>query len=171
MDEMSQEATASLPMSSILRVKKKVDGSIRVLLDTKLVNKSMHRLPLNWRKVEQQEISRKFPTDSQRATAKAMADETRLFRPRLTTAEKDEIAREVSAISDRAAARIMDDDDDEFRTYVEATANYGRTPTGLTFDHHSGALIATHAESYANYKRLMAMDSMKRRSDQLTEQI
>jgi DNA primase len=170
MDEMSQEATASpCPFSDNLIVKKNKDGSMRVLLDTKLVNESMHRLPLNWRNVEQQEIARKFPTDSQRATARAMADEARLFRPRLTTAEKDEIAQEVSAISDRAAARIMDDDDDEFRKYVEATTKYGRTPTGLKFDHYSSA-IATHAESYANYKRLMALDSMKRRSDQLTEQ-
>jgi hypothetical protein len=125
MDEMSQEATASLPMT-----------------------------------VDQQEIARKFPTDSQRATAKAMADETRLFRPCLTTAEKDEIAREVSAISDHAAARIMDHDDDEFQRYVEATAKYGRTPTGLKFDHYSNAdfvkrrdsRIAAHAQSYADYK-------------------
>ena len=73
-----------------------------------------------------------------------MADEAHFFRPRLTTAKKDEIAREVSAISDRAAAQIMDSDDDEFQKYVEATANYGRTPTGLTFDHQSGALIVTH---------------------------
>jgi hypothetical protein len=123
MDEMSQEATASLPMSSFLHVKKKEDGSFRVLLDTKLVNESM--LPNHWRNVEQQEIAWKFPTDSQRATAKTMADEARLFRPRLTTAEKDEIAREVSAISDRAAAQVMNSDDDEFRKYVKATADYG----------------------------------------------
>jgi hypothetical protein len=99
-------------------------------------------------------------------------------RPRLTTAEKDEIAREVSAISDCAAALIMDDDDDEFQRYVEATAKYGRTPTGLKFDHYSNAdfvkrrdsRIAAHAESYADYKRIMAIDSMKSRIDQSTEQ-
>jgi hypothetical protein len=73
MDEMSQEATASpCPFSDNLIVKKNKDGSMRLLVDTKLLN------------------------------------ESRLFRPRLTTAEKDEIAREVSAISDRAAARILD---------------------------------------------------------------
>jgi hypothetical protein len=179
MDEMSQEATASLPMPSILCVKKKEDGSIRVLVDGSLLNQPMHRLPLNRRTVETLESARKFPNDSQHATAKAMADEAHFFRPRLTTAKKDEIAREVSAISDRAAARIMDDDDDEFQRYVEATAKYGRTPTGLKFDHYSNAdfvkrrdsRIAAHAESYADYKRIKAIDSMKRHSDQLTEQI
>ncbi len=107
-----------------------------------------------------------------------MADEAH-FRPRLTTAEKDEIAREVSAISDRAAARIMDDDDDEFQRYVEATAKYGRTPTGLKFNHYSNAdfvkrrdsRITAHAESYADYKRILAIDRMKSCADQLTEQI
>jgi hypothetical protein len=84
----------------------------------------MHRIPLTKRTTVHQEIARTFPTDSQRATAKAIKDEA-AFRPRLTTAEKDEIAREVSAISNRAAARIMDDDDDEFQRYVEATAKYG----------------------------------------------
>ncbi len=122
MDEMSQEATASsCPFSNSLIVKKNEDGSMkRVLLDTNVLNQSMHRLLPNQRTAIQQEIARKFLTDSQRATAKAVKDET--FRPRLTTAEKDEIAREVSAISNRAAARIMDDDDDEFQRYVEATA-------------------------------------------------
>jgi hypothetical protein len=128
LDEMSQEATASLcPFSNNLIVKKKEDGSIRVLLDTNLINQTMHRSPLTQRTAVHQEIARIFPTDSQRATAKAIRDEA-TFRPRLTTAEKDEIAREVSAISDRATARIMDDDDDEFQRYVEATAKYGRTP-------------------------------------------
>jgi hypothetical protein len=127
MDEMSQEATASSGLfSNSLIVKKNEDGSIkRVLLDTKVLNDFMHRSPRDQRTAMQQEITRFFPTDSQRATAREMADEARLFRPRLTTAEKDEIAREVSAISDRAAAQIMDSDDDEFRKYVEATANYG----------------------------------------------
>jgi hypothetical protein len=145
MDEMSQEATASPSTPSILRVKKKEDGSIRVLVDASLLNQSMHRLPLHRRTVEQQEIARKFPTDSQRATAKAMADEANFFRPRLTTAEKDEIPR---------------------------------TPTGLKFDHYSNAdfvkhrdsRIAAHTESYADYKRIMAIDSMKSRIDQSTEQ-
>jgi hypothetical protein len=83
---------------------------------------------------------------------------TASFRPRLRTAKKDEIAREVSAISNRAAARIMDDDDDEFQRYVEATAKYGRTPTGLKFDHYSNAdfikrrdsRLAAHAARITN---------------------
>ena len=180
MDEMSQEATASSgPFSNSLIVKKNEDGSMkRVLLDTNVLNQFMQRPSPEQRTVIQQEIARIFPTDSQRATAKAIRDEA-TFRPRLTTAEKDEIAREVSAISNRAAARIMDDDDDEFQRYVEATAKYGRTPTGLKFDHYSNAdfikrrdsRIAAHAESYADYNRILAIDSMKSRSDQLTEQI
>ncbi len=117
MDEMSQEAIASSsPFSKCLIVKKKDDGSIKVLLHGNQINQLMHRHPLHQRTADQQEIARKFLTDSQRATAKAMRDEA-TFRPRLTTAEKDEIAREVSAISDRAAARIMDDDDDEFQVW------------------------------------------------------
>ncbi len=134
---MSQEATASSPLSAnLLVIKKKEDNSIRVLIDGNLLNHNTQRLPRNLRTADKQEIAPKFPTDSQPATAKAMSDKATL-RPRLTTAEKDEIAREVSAISDRAAARIMDDDDDEFQRYVEATAKYGRTPTGLKFDHYS----------------------------------
>jgi hypothetical protein len=179
MDGMSQEATASSPLfSNLLVTRKKEDKSMRVLLDGSLLNHNTQRLPHNLRTVDKQEIARKFPTDSQRATAKAMADEA-TFRPRLTTAEKDEIAREVSAISDRAAARIMDDDDDEFQRYVEATAKYGRTPTGLKFDHFSNAdfikrresRITAHAESYADYKRILAIDSMKSCVNQLTKQI
>jgi hypothetical protein len=56
---------------------------------------------------------------------------TASFRPRLMMAEKDEIAREVS--------EIMADDDNKFHKYVEATAKYGRTPTGLKFDHYTNA--------------------------------
>jgi hypothetical protein len=180
MDEMNQEATASsCPFSNSLIVKKNEDGSIRrVLIDGKLLNQSMHQLLLTQRTAVHQEIARMFPTDSQRATAKAIREEA-TFRPRLTTAEKDEIAREISAISDRAAARIMNNDDDEFQRYVEATAKYGRIPMGLKFDHYSNAdfvkrrdsCIAAHAESYADYKRILAIDSMKSRVDHLTEQI
>ncbi len=147
MDEMSQEATASPSLfSNLLVIKKTEDKSMRVLLDGSLFNHYTQRLPVNLathpekyaskgemsqevtesfrpclRTADKEEIARKFPTISQRATAKAMADEAN-FRPRLTTAEKDEIAREVSAISDRAAAQIMDNDDDKFQEYVEATA-------------------------------------------------
>jgi hypothetical protein len=179
MDEMSQEATASSsPFSNNLIIKKKEDGSKRVLLDTNLLNQSMHRLPLNQRTTDKQEFARKFPTDSQRATANAMTDEAN-FRPCLTTAEKDEITREVSAISDRAAARIMDDDDDEFQRYVEATAKYGRTPTGLKFDHYSNAdfikrmnsRASARSESITHYKGILDIERMKSRVDQLTEQI
>ncbi len=138
----------------------------------------MHQPSREQRTVIQQEIARIFPTDSQRATAKAIRDEA-TFRPRLTTVERDEIAREVSAISNRAVARIMDDDDDEFQRYVEATAKYGRTPTGLKFDLYSNAdfvkrrdsRIAAHTESYADYKCILAIDRMKSCSDQLTEQV
>jgi hypothetical protein len=70
----------------------------------------------------------------------------------------------------------MDDDDDEFQRYVEATAKYGRTPTGLKFDHYSNAdfikrrdsCISAHADSYADYKQILAIDRMKSRVDQLT---
>jgi hypothetical protein len=172
MDEMSHEATASSPLfSSHLLIKKKEDKSMRVLLDG-LLNHTTQRLPHNLRTVDKQEIAPKFPTNSQRATAKAMADEA-TFRLRLTTAEKDEIAREVSAISDRAAARIMDDNNDEFQRYVEATAKYGRNPTGLKFDHYTNAdfikrmnsRASARAESILDYKRILDIERTKNRVD------
>jgi hypothetical protein len=62
----------------------------------------------------------------------------------------------------------MDDDDGEFQKYVQATAKYGPTPTGLKFNHYSNAdfikcrdsCISARKESMAHYTHIMAINQM-----------
>ncbi len=156
MDEMSQEATASFRPCLRTADKEKIKLRFSAIAQDMIDDDDKYK-----KYVESSFIYQYGRTPKgQEVTA--------YFRTRLTSAEKDEIAQEVSAISNRAAAWIMDDDDDEFQKYVEATAKYGRTPTGLKFDHYSNAdfikrrdsPISAQKESMADYKRIMAIDQM-----------